>query len=109
MDLHRALLHAEAKQVGIADDPYKMLAAAIGDQRFAWLKPLSDLIVALDEAGAQGTLPDTAALAPFVAKARDLTAPGSLIYLRAGILAPNAPGIHEAQATLADVLGMLGA
>ncbi|WP_216849854.1 hypothetical protein [Acidisoma sp. L85] len=109
MDLHRALLHAEARKVGIADEPYKMLAAALGDERFAWLKPLSDLIVTLDEAGAQGTLPDNTALAPFVAKARDLTAPGSLVYLRAGALAPEAPGIREAQATLADVLGMLGA
>jgi hypothetical protein len=80
MDLHRALLHAEARKVGIADEPYKMLAAALGDERFAWLKPL-----------------------------RDLTAPGSLVYLRAGVLAPEAPGIREAQATLADVLGMLGA
>ena len=107
MDLHRALLHAEARQAGIADDPYKMLAAAIGDARFAWLKPLSDLIVGLDEAGAQGELPDLASVAPFARTAREILVVGGPVALRAAALAPSAPAIAPAQATLAKVLESL--
>ena len=47
---HRALIEAEAGADAALDNPYSRLFALIGDPRFAWMSPLSGLIVRLDEA-----------------------------------------------------------
>ena len=98
MDLHRALLQAQARETGLAGNPYKLLGAVMEDPRFAWLRAFSDLIVAMDEAGAQGELPDAAALAPFVARLRALIAPGTEAAQRIAALAPTTPEVAAAAA-----------
>jgi hypothetical protein len=96
MDLHRALLQAQARETGLAGNPYKLLGAVMEDPRFAWLRGFSDLIVAMDEAGARGALPDAAALAPYLAAVRALVAPGTEAAARIAALAPTTPDLAAA-------------
>lgn len=88
MDLHRALIQAEARETGLDGNPYKLLTAVMQDPRFAWLRSFSDLIVAMDEAGDAGTLPDRAALTPYLMTLRSLLAPGHEAGARLGVLVP---------------------
>jgi hypothetical protein len=104
MDLHRALLQAQARETGLAGNPYKLLGAVMEDPRFAWLRAFSDLIVAMDEAGAQGELPDAAALGPFVATLRALIAPGTPAAARIAALSPTTPDVAAAYDTTQAVL-----
>ena len=62
--LHRVLLQAEAGAASLTGNPYALLGAVIHDPRFAWLRPLTQLMVSLDEMGAKGARPPVAALAP---------------------------------------------
>ena len=96
MDLHRALLHAQARETGLDGNPYKLLGAVMEDPRFAWLRAFSDLIVAMDEAGAGGELPDAAALAPYVAKLRGLIAPGTEAAARIAAVSPTTHDVAAA-------------
>jgi hypothetical protein len=96
MDLHRALLHAQARETGLEGNPYKLLGAVMEDPRFAWLRAFSDLIVAMDEAGARGELPDAAALGPYVAAVRALVAPGTEAAARITALSPTTPDMAGA-------------
>ncbi|WP_459676349.1 hypothetical protein [Acidisoma sp. 7E03] len=89
MDLHRALIQAEAQATGLAGNPYKLLTAVMQDPRFAWLRSFSDLIVAMDEAGDRGELPDREALAPYLQTLRDLIGPGHEAGTRIQDLAPT--------------------
>lgn len=106
MNLHRALLHAQARETGLDGNPYKLLGAVMEDPRFAWLRAFSDLIVAMDEAGARGELPDAAAIAPYVATLRALIAPGTEAAARIAALSPATPDLAAAhdktQAALAE-------
>ena len=96
MDLHRALLQAQARETGLAGNPYKLLGAVMEDPRFAWLRAFSDLIVAMDEAGDRGELPDAVALAPYIAAARALIAPGTEAAARIAALSPTTPDVAAA-------------
>jgi hypothetical protein len=53
LDLHKALIASERadfeKTVGSIQSPNHLLQLLIRDPRFAWLQPLSQLIVAMDE------------------------------------------------------------
>jgi hypothetical protein len=98
MDLHRALLHDQAREAGLADNPYQLLGAVMKDERFAWLRAFSDLIVAVDEVGARGELPDAASLAPYLAALRALIAPGTEA---AGRIADRSPATPEVAAAYA--------
>ncbi len=62
--LHRVLLRAEAEAAALTGNPYALLGAVIHDPRFAWLRPLTQLMVALDEMGAKGANPPLPTLAP---------------------------------------------
>ena len=68
------------------------------DERFAWLRAFSDLIVAVDEVGARGELPDAASLAPYLAALRALIAPGTEA---AGRIADRSPATPEVAAAYA--------
>jgi hypothetical protein len=75
LELHRLLLAAqrvEAERFGGRLTSAELLQAAADDLRFSWLKQLSELIAALDQARADG---DEAAQADAVARARQLLAP----------------------------------
>lgn len=54
--LHRLLLMSEAAALSLTTDPYRLMGAAMGDPRLAWLTPLLKLIVAIDEAEDAGQL-----------------------------------------------------
>ena len=62
--LHRTLLQAEAEAASLTGNPYALLGAVMHDPRFAWLKPMTQLMVSLDEMGAKGATPPIAALVP---------------------------------------------
>lgn len=51
--LHQALLHFQADHVNFNGSPLELFDLATKDRHFAWLKPLRELIVALDERCAQ--------------------------------------------------------
>src|ERR671917_542218 len=75
LELHRQLLQAQRKQAerfGRRMSAGELLQAAAEDARFSWLKELSELISALDQANADA---DGAAVEALLAKARALLAP----------------------------------
>jgi hypothetical protein len=75
LELHRVLLHGqrvEAERFGGRMSASELLQAAADDLLFAWLKELSELIAALDQARADE---DAAALDAAVARLRELLAP----------------------------------
>jgi hypothetical protein len=75
LELHRQLLQAQrvqAERFGGRMSASEVLQAAADDLRFSWLKDLSELIAALDQARADG---DPAATEAAVASARRLLAP----------------------------------
>jgi len=61
--LHRILLMSEATALSLGGDPYRLMGAAMGDPRLAWLQPLLKLIVGIDEADDAGSLEAPADLA----------------------------------------------
>jgi hypothetical protein len=63
----------------------------------------------MDEAGAQGALPDAAALAPYVARLRALIAPGTEAAARIAALAPSVPDVAQAFARTEVALSECGA
>lgn len=76
LDLHRAILRAERvtlEQVHGRLSGSEFLQIAAGDPKLAWLLPLSESIVALDEAQAAGE--GAEAPATVVERARTLLAP----------------------------------
>jgi hypothetical protein len=75
LELHRQLLEAEriqAERFGGRMSSGAVLQAATEDWRFGWLKELSELVAALDQARADD---DAAATEAAVARARALFAP----------------------------------
>ena len=75
LELHRQLLEAQrmqAERFGGRMSASEVLQAATDDLRFSWLKDLSELIAALDQARADD---DAGASEAAVATARDLLAP----------------------------------
>ena len=75
LELHRLLLEAQRVQterLGGRMTSTELLQAAADDLRFSWLKELSQLIAALDEARAED---DAGAVDAAIARARELLAP----------------------------------
>ena len=54
----------------------QLLQFIFNDEAFAWLRPMSGLIVAIDEALAAKP-PESPAISPLIAQARDLAAPAA--------------------------------
>lgn len=48
-ELHRALIRSEIGDDPALQNPYTMMFALIGDPRFAWMGPLSQLIARIDQ------------------------------------------------------------
>ncbi len=75
LELHSRLLEAqriEAERFGGRMTASEVLQAAADDLRFGWLKELSELVAALDQARSES---DDAAIAAAVARAKKLLAP----------------------------------
>lgn len=76
-ELHRALIVAEAGEDFSQQNPYTFLFAVIGDARFAWINGLTQLIVRLDEAIAEGEISSGEQLEPFRSDASRLLGGGA--------------------------------
>ena len=79
LKLHKALLEAEKigyeKQMGRIENPGAFLQLLMNDPWFAWLRPISQLIVLIDEHLEAGLeVPETSA-ANLLKQAKDLTTP----------------------------------
>ena len=78
LDLHKTLLdweRAAYERVHGRTTPGELLKAIMGDPHFAWLRPVSELIVRIDE-GLESDAPDAALdVDAIVAHARTLIAP----------------------------------
>jgi hypothetical protein len=85
LEVHRRLLEAERADMerfrGARISGAELLEIATGSMRLAWLAPLSELIVAIDEAvdeaAAEGEEPPAEAAAALRDRARELFAPPS--------------------------------
>ncbi|MFC4166710.1 hypothetical protein [Teichococcus aestuarii] len=75
-ELHRSLLNAQASGSAAAGNPYALLQAVMHDPAFLWLRRLSDLILAIDEAGAKGATPSPEAMQGFLSRATGLVEEG---------------------------------
>ena len=76
-ELHRALIRAEIGDDPALQNPYPMLFALIGDPRFAWMGPLSQLIARIDEQVAEDGITDAEILAALHGDVADLTGEGN--------------------------------
>ena len=104
---HRALLNAQASSHPAGSNPYALLQAVMHDPDFAWLRPLSDLILRIDEANAKGATPSPEAMQSFLADATDLaeaTDPAFRARQQGFVLRPDVATAHGAvQAVLAEL------
>jgi hypothetical protein len=75
-ELHRALIRSEIGEDQALQNPYTMLFALIGDPRFAWMGPLSQLIARIDQQVADDEIADEAALLGLHREISDLTIQG---------------------------------
>jgi hypothetical protein len=108
--LHKILLDWERGRYERARGPQSagaLIHAFLQDQQFAWLRPMSQLIVRIDELLEQPEPPADAEVKAIVAQARALTAPGeqeddySSRYRTALQELPDAVVAHR------DVVGLL--
>ena len=79
LKLHKALLEAEKigyeKQMGRIENPGTFLQLLMNDPWFAWLRPISQLIVLIDEHLEAGLEQPETSAANLLKQARDLTVP----------------------------------
>ena len=77
LHLHKTLIDWQRAEYELdhgAMPPMQLLQVIFNDEQFAWLRPMSGLIVRIDEALAAKP-PETPEVAPLVAHARELAAP----------------------------------
>lgn len=70
--LHQQLLRFQADQVGFMGSPLQLFDRATRDSSFAWLKPLREAIVSLDERRAESDPISTEELEVFETRFRNL-------------------------------------
>ncbi|MCO5144651.1 MAG: hypothetical protein M9895_00580 [Aquamicrobium sp.] len=75
-ELHRALIRSEIGDDPALQNPYTMLFALIGDPRFAWMGPLSQLIARIDQQVADEEIGDADILAALHGEVAGLTGAG---------------------------------
>ena len=79
LHLHKTLLDWQRAEFELDRGPMpatQLLQFIFNDEAFAWLRPMSGLIVEIDEALAAKP-PESPAMAPLVAQARDLASPAA--------------------------------
>ena len=77
LHLHKTLIDWQRAEYQLDHGPMpasQLLHVIFNDQAFAWLRPMSGLIVAIDEALAAKP-PESPAVTPLIAQARELAAP----------------------------------
>ena len=110
LDLHRALLEAEQRLYEQAHGrvtPGELLNLALKHQQFAWLHPLSQLIVRIDELLAEDEPPGDAAIAAVMGDAKKLLTPaesGTYLEQRYDRAIQNDPAVLLAHRAVMQVL-----
>ena len=110
LDLHRALLETERRLYEQAHGrvtPGELLNLALKHQQFAWLHPLSQLIVKMDELLAGDDPPPDAAVASVVGEVRTLLTPaesGSYLEQRYDRALQNDPAVVLAHRAVMQAL-----
>ena len=110
-DLHKALMHAEAKWFGPIDGPYQLLTLVAQHPHFAWLHALSELMVKLEDLGASPRPIGVHEVAPYRVAIEELVGPrkSSRPDFRARYLAllQGSPDVAMAHGALRRVLARL--
>jgi len=111
-ELHRALIRAEIGDDPALQNPYTMLFALIGDPRFAWMGPLSQLIARIDQQVAEEEIASEAALLALHEEAFDLASRGkgeglALFRVRHVMALQREPQVGLATGRLRKVLASL--
>jgi len=85
LHLHKTLIDWQRAEYEMDHGPMgttQLLQVIFSDEAFAWLRPMSGLIVAIDEA-LEAKPPESPSTAPLIAQARELAAPAAgTVYSR---------------------------
>ena len=79
LHLHKTLIDWQRAEYELdhgAMQPMQLLQVIFNDEQFAWLRSMSGLIVRIDEA-LEAKPPETPAVAPLIAQARELASPAA--------------------------------
>jgi hypothetical protein len=79
LHLHKTLINWQRAEYELDHGPMgttQLLQVIFSNEAFAWLRPMSGLIVAIDEA-LDAKPPESPSLAPLIAQARDLASPAA--------------------------------
>ena len=76
-DLHRAIIEAEGRNFGPVSGPFELLNLAVTHPHFAWLRPLTTLIAALDERRTEDDPLDAQTVADYLARVDALVGSGA--------------------------------
>ena len=108
-DLHRALIRAEIGDDPALQNPYTMLFALIGDPRFAWMAPLSQLIARIDQKLADGEIADDDSLVTLHGEVAGLVGEGNdaAFRMRHVMALQKEPQVGLATGRLRKALAML--
>lgn len=112
IEQHKLLLDRERaayeKTHGPIAGPGAFLALVLGDPHFAWLKEISNLVVAIDEALSRRSNADQALAEALVAQARDMMKPrqhGSDFQARYSSAVQESPDVVILQCRIEQLLG----
>jgi len=113
IDQHKLLLdreRAEYEQAhGTISGPGPFLALVLGDPHFAWLKQISGLVVAIDEALSRRSTADQTVADALLAQARDMMRPrehGSDFQVRYYNAVQESPDIVILQCRIEQLIGI---
>ena len=110
LDLHRALLEAERRMYELAHGrvtPGELLNLALKHQQFAWLHPLSQLIVRIDELLGEDMVPQEGDVTAVIGQVRTLLTPaetGSYLEQRYDRAIQNDPAVLLAHRAVMQAL-----
>jgi hypothetical protein len=110
LELHRALLESERRMYEVEHGrvtPGELLNLALTHGQFAWLRPLSELIVRIDELIALDDLPDQGDVDSVAAQARNVLTPlqgGTAAEQRYDRAIQNDPAVLLAHRAVMQVL-----
>ena len=79
LNLHKTLIDWQRAEYEMDHGPMgttQLLQVIFSDEAFAWLRPMSGLIVSIDEA-LEAKPPETPAVGPLVSQARELASPAA--------------------------------
>jgi hypothetical protein len=113
IDQHKLLLDRERgeyeKAHGPVSGPGPFLALVLGDPHFAWLKQISSLVVAIDEALSRRSTADQTVADALLARAREMMRPrehGSDFQMRYYNAVQESPDVVILQCRIEQLIGI---